>query len=111
MTDPFADEETETGTVTVGSADRLQVWTIRAERAIWTSGVAPTGPIECTVQVRAHGGLADAVVTATTGGELDVRLRDPLTGVARGQAVVLYRRDPDGDVVLGSGTIAGTESH
>lgn len=101
--------EPETGTVKVGSAERLQVWTIAADRAIWTSGVAPTGPLECTVQVRAHGGLAEAVAEAVDGG-IEVRLRAPLTGVARGQAVVLYRTDPAGDEVLGSGTIAGTGS-
>ncbi|SLJ83042.1 tRNA (5-methylaminomethyl-2-thiouridylate)-methyltransferase TrmU [Mycobacteroides abscessus subsp. abscessus] len=37
-----------------------------------------------------------------------VRLHEPLTGVAKGQAVVLYRPDPLGDEVLGSGTISGT---
>jgi tRNA-specific 2-thiouridylase len=42
------------------------------------------------------------------GDELFVRLRAPLRGVARGQTLVLYRRDPDGDEVLGSATIAGT---
>ncbi|MFD4179593.1 tRNA 2-thiouridine(34) synthase MnmA [Rhodococcus sp. NPDC058514] len=101
--------EPETGTVIVGSAERLQVWSIAADRAIWTSGVAPQGPIECVVQVRAHGGLAEAVVVPVDGG-LDVQLREPLTGVARGQAVVLYRPDAAGDEVLGSGTIAGTGS-
>ena len=99
--------EPDTGTVKVGSAERLQVWTIRADRPIWTSGSTPAGPIECTVQVRAHGGLAEAIVEEVDGG-LDIRLREPLTGVARGQAVVLYRRDAAGDIVLGSGTIAGT---
>ena len=37
-----------------------------------------------------------------------LRLRAPLRGVARGQTLVLYRPDPDGDEVLGSATIAGT---
>jgi tRNA-specific 2-thiouridylase len=44
------------------------------------------------------------------GDELFVRLRDPLRGVARGQTLVLYRPDPNGDEVLGSATIAGTGS-
>ena len=99
--------EPEAGTVRVGSAARLDVWEIGADRAIWTSGVAPDGPVECTVQVRAHGGLADAVVEVAEDG-LVARLRSPLTGVARGQAVVAYRPDPEGDIVLGSGTIART---
>ena len=36
------------------------------------------------------------------------QLREPLRGVAPGQAVALYRPDPDGDVVLGSATIVAT---
>ena len=97
--------EPRTGTVTVGTAEDLRVFEIDAEGAVWTSSVAPYGPIECVAQVRAHGGTADAVGEAFGGG-LRVRLREPLTGVARGQAVVLYRPDPAGDVVVGSGTIA-----
>jgi len=99
--------EPETGTVRVGSAERLKVWTITADRAIWTSGQAPVGPIECVVQVRAHGGTARAVAEEVDGG-IVVQLSEPLTGVAKGQAVVLYRPDEAGDVVIGSGTIAGT---
>ncbi|MDV6211018.1 tRNA 2-thiouridine(34) synthase MnmA [Rhodococcus erythropolis] len=107
--------EPETGTVRVGSAKNLDVWAISAQRAIWTSGQAPEGPVECMVQVRAHGGLAQAVAEAvddgTSGGSISISLREPLTGVAKGQAVVLYRPDSElGDQVLGSGTISGTES-
>jgi tRNA-specific 2-thiouridylase len=49
-----------------------------------------------------------AAVAELVGDELVVRLRVPLRGVARGQTLVLYRPDPDGDEVLGSATIAGT---
>src|SRR5690606_9882963 len=101
------DIDPETGTVRVASIEDLQVTEVAAERAIWTSGVTPEGPVECVAQVRAHGGTAPAVAEAVDGG-MAVRLREPLTGVAKGQAVVLYRPDRDGDVVLGSGTITGT---
>lgn len=37
-----------------------------------------------------------------------LELAEPLSGVARGQAAVLYLPDADGDIVLGSGTICGT---
>ncbi|MFI5779297.1 tRNA 2-thiouridine(34) synthase MnmA [Nocardia sp. NPDC051570] len=97
----------DSGTVHVGPAEDLDVWTVLADRAIWTSGVAPSGPLECIVQVRAHGGTAPAIAEASGDG-LVVRLREPLTGVARGQAVVLYCPDPLGDQVIGSGTISGT---
>ncbi|MCD2110909.1 tRNA 2-thiouridine(34) synthase MnmA [Rhodococcus rhodochrous] len=96
--------EPESGTVRVGSAQQLKVESIRAERAVWTSGTAPVGPIECVVQVRAHGGLAPAVAEAVGPG-IEISLREPLTGVAAGQAAVLYRPDAAGDIVLGSGTI------
>jgi len=102
--------EPESGTVRVGSVERLQVWTIGADRAIWTSGSAPDGPVECVVQVRAHGGTAEAVAESIGSG-IEVRLREPLTGVAKGQALVLYRPDAAGDVVIGSGTIARTGHH
>ncbi|MEE2034757.1 tRNA 2-thiouridine(34) synthase MnmA [Rhodococcus chondri] len=101
--------EPETGTVLVGGAERLQVLSISADRAVWTSGTAPTGPIEGVVQVRAHGGIAPAVVEAVGTG-MQVTLREPLTGVAAGQAVVVYRPDPAGDIVVGSATITATGS-
>ncbi|MBO0884174.1 MAG: hypothetical protein J2P17_28380, partial [Mycobacterium sp.] len=97
----------ETGTVRVGSAAELDVWTIRADRPVWTSGEVPIGSIECVVQVRAHGGIAPARVEPVADGLL-VRLIEPLRGVARGQAVVLYQPDPEGDRVIGSGRIADT---
>ncbi len=105
------------GTVTVGTADDLDVRTIVATKAIWSSGVTPAGPIECTVQVRAHGGLAEAVATPIPSADSETRagiridLREPLRGVARGQAAVLYLPDAErGDLVLGSGRIASTAS-
>ncbi|OZC43324.1 tRNA 2-thiouridine(34) synthase MnmA [Rhodococcoides fascians A21d2] len=101
--------EPESGTVMVGSAQKLDVWAISGDRAVWTEGVAPTGPIECVVQVRAHGGLTDAVAEAVGDG-VEIQLRAPLTGVAKGQAAVLYRKDIHGDIVIGSSTISGTRS-
>ncbi|MGH3939197.1 MAG: tRNA 2-thiouridine(34) synthase MnmA [Pseudonocardiaceae bacterium] len=98
--------EPVTGTVLVGTAQRLDVGVIEADRPVWTAG-PPEGPMECVIQVRAHGGCVDAVVE-TVKGRVRVRLRDPLRGVAPGQAVVFYRPDIGGDIVLGSATIAGT---
>ncbi|WHU48808.1 tRNA 2-thiouridine(34) synthase MnmA [Gordonia sp. L191] len=108
------DIDPETGTVAVGSEEHLQVYSIRTRNAVWTSGEAPDGPVEVTVQVRAHGGLAPAVATPVDGPDgpfIEIALGEPLTGVARGQAAVLYLPDPDnGDLVLGSGRIASTSS-
>jgi tRNA-specific 2-thiouridylase len=88
----------------VGGAADLDAWSLTGGRPVFTSGAAPEGPIECEVQVRAHGGIA-AAVAEFLGDELRVALRSPLRGVAPGQTLVLYRPDPAGDEVIGSATI------
>ena len=99
--------DAETGTVQVGVAADLDVHGLVGRSSVFTAGAPPEGPVECAVQVRAHGEMVGAVAELV-GDELVVRLRAPLRGVARGQTLVLYRPDPDGDEVLGSATIAGT---
>ena len=101
--------EPVSGTVRVGPAEALDVTTIAAGRAVWSAGRAPSGPVDCTVQVRAHGGVVPATVHVR-GSDLHVELAAPLRGVAPGQAVALYRPDADGDVVLGSATIGAARS-
>ena len=93
-----------TGTVRVGSAAELDVWTLTGERPVFTSGGAPVGPVECEVQVRAHGGLSAGVAELRDGRVL-VQLRTALRGVAPGQTMVLYRPDAVGDEVIGSATL------
>jgi tRNA-specific 2-thiouridylase len=97
--------DAESGTVQVGSAADLEIWRLTGQRPVFTAGVAPDRPLDCAVQVRAHGEAVDAQAQLL-GEELSVRLRSPLRGVAPGQTLVLYRRDADGDEVLGSATIA-----
>jgi tRNA-specific 2-thiouridylase len=96
--------DARTATVTVGNATDLETWQVSGVRPVLTSGFAPSGPVECTVQVRAHGGVVDAVAEHV-GARLEARLRQPLRGVAPGQTMVLYRPDVDGDEVIGSATI------
>lgn len=93
--------EPVSGTVRVGSAAKLDVTAIDAARPV--VHVDWDGLVECTAQVRAHGGTASAVAEVVDG-TVRVTLREPLRGVAPGQAVVLYRDD----VVLASATITGT---
>lgn len=100
--------DADTATVHVGDAAELDVHELTGRAPVFCGGVAPSGQIECLVQVRAHGETASAVAELI-GDELVVRLRSPLRGVARGQTLVLYRPDPDGDEVLGSATIAATQ--
>jgi len=110
----------KTNTVTVGPAEALEVSTVDADRPVWTGdprtappdaagpgeagSAGPTGPVECEVQLRAHGAAVPAVVTVR-GGTMRAELRRPVRGVAAGQAIVAYRPDPAGDVVLGSATV------
>jgi tRNA-specific 2-thiouridylase len=98
------DIEPASRTVTVGPAEALDVLDIEGQRAVWSGCTPPTAPIDCLVQLRAHGEPYPATARAD-GDELRIRLAQPARGVARGQAAVLY----DGDVVLGSATI--TRAH
>jgi tRNA-specific 2-thiouridylase len=80
---------------------------IEAARPVWSGCAPPSGPVECLVQLRAHGEPQPATcepVTGDSGGDvLRIRLDRPARGVARGQAAVLY----EGETVLGSATITG----
>jgi tRNA-specific 2-thiouridylase len=99
--------EPVSGTVRVGAAERLAVTEITGIRPVWPGG-APLPDAVCTVQVRAHGGIAPATATLS-GDELVIRLTEPLSGVAPGQAAVLYQPDAAaGDLVLASATISAT---
>ena len=91
------------GTVTVGPAESLDVLEIEAQRPVWTGCLPPAAPIDCLVQLRAHGAACPATVTPEGTG-LRIRLAEPARGIASGQAAVLY----DGGTVLGSATITGT---
>ena len=96
--------DASTGTVTVGDASELEVWQVTGEQPVFTSGKPFTGPIECAVQVRAHGETVDSVAEIVDT-KLRARLRTPLRGVAPGQTMVLYRPDADGEEVIASATI------
>lgn len=102
--------DAKTATVRVGGAADLDVFALTGRAPVFTTGTAVSVRIECAVQVRAHGEITSATAELV-GDELFVRLHAPLRGVARGQTVVLYRPDPDGDEVLGSATIASTSSY
>ncbi|MCV7067362.1 tRNA 2-thiouridine(34) synthase MnmA [Mycolicibacterium farcinogenes] len=98
--------DAETGTVRVGAAEDLEVRELIGDKPVFTGGTALQGPVECQVQVRAHGGITDAVAELRDG-RLAVTLRIPLRGVAPGQTMVLYRPDAaEGDEVIASATIA-----
>jgi tRNA-uridine 2-sulfurtransferase len=101
------DIEPVSNTVTVGPAAGLDVREIEASRPVWSGCAPPAGPLDCLVQLRAHGQPQAATcepVAGEAGGDVvRIRLARPARGIARGQAAVLY----DGDTVLGSATISG----
>jgi tRNA-specific 2-thiouridylase len=90
-------------TVTVGPASGLDVREITAQRPVWTGCAAPSEPVECLVQLRAHGEVHRCRAWQD-GGALKISLNAPARGIASGQAAVLY----DEDTVLGSATITAT---
>jgi tRNA-uridine 2-sulfurtransferase len=92
-------------TVTVGPAEALDVTEIEAARPVWSGCPPPSGPVECLVQLRAHGEVHPAVCAAD-GDLVRISLGQPARGVAPGQAAVFY----DGDAVLGSATISAARS-
>ncbi|MBO9520044.1 MAG: tRNA 2-thiouridine(34) synthase MnmA [Nocardioidaceae bacterium] len=96
------DIEPVSGTVTVGPREALAVTGLTCVKPLWC-GTPPAGPLECTVQLRAHGAEHRAVLEPTADG-FAVTLRDPASGIAPGQACVVY----DGTRVVGSGTMAAT---
>jgi tRNA-specific 2-thiouridylase len=99
------DIEPVSNTVKVGPAEALDVDEVTAVRPVWSGCAPPHGPIDATVQLRAHGETFPATCWPEDEA-LRIELRSPARGVAKGQAAVLY----DGDAVLGSGTIAATAS-
>ena len=99
------DIEPVTRTVTVGSAEGLDITEITATRSVWTGCAPPAEPADCLVQLRAHGEV-HACTAWLDGDALRIRLHHPARGVAKGQATVLYADD----VVLGSATISATST-
>jgi tRNA-specific 2-thiouridylase len=91
-----------TNTITVGPRDALAVKSISAVRPTWTAQ-PPDKEWLGQVQLRAHGRPMTATVSVHDQ-DLEVMLDSATTGVAPGQAVVLYA----GSRVVGSATISAT---
>jgi tRNA-specific 2-thiouridylase len=89
----------------VGPAEGLDVTEITANRPVWTGCPPPERPLECLVQLRAHGDV-HACTAWLEDDAVRIRLHHPARGVAKGQAAVLYA----GDTVLGSATISTTST-
>jgi tRNA-specific 2-thiouridylase len=97
----------KTNTVVVGPQAALAVAELGGSRYTWC-GVAPESSESWTdihVQVRAHGEAIEAEYKITNG-DMNIRVKEPLLGVAPGQTAVLYL----GTRVLGQMTIDSTVS-
>ena len=93
-----------TNTITVGPRDALTVSMISGIRPTWT-GQPPAAELAGEVQLRAHGLSMPATVRVHADG-LQVVLDSATSGVAPGQAVVLY----EGSRVIGSATISAAQA-
>ncbi len=85
--------------VTVGPREELAVDSIVGATPRWC-GAPPAHEVSCTVQLRAHGEEHRAVVRRLVE-SVQIDLLDPASGIAPGQAAVLYA----GTRVMGSATI------
>ncbi len=101
------DIEPVSGRVTVGDRDALLIDHIVGIKPRWCGSV-PSGDLDCTVQLRAHGEEFAAVARACPAGPegpaIEIELGEPASGIAPGQAAVIYA----GSRVVGSATIAST---
>jgi tRNA-specific 2-thiouridylase len=107
------DIEPVSGTVTVGPREELRVDRISGIRTRWC-GTVPDR-LDGTVQLRAHGAEHPATIRVVRPPEdgsgpalqrttVEIELHEPASGIAPGQAAVIY----DGTRVVGSATIATT---
>ena len=102
--------EAASNRVFIGTSDLLGTDEIEADHVRWC-GPAASGRHRLGAQIRAHGEATPAHVRRIGDGAdatLEITLHEPVRGVAPGQAAVLYRSEPDGDRVLGSGTISAS---
>jgi len=93
--------------VVVGAAEELDVLGLRGSRAVWYADPGDDW-FPCAVQVRAHGAAVPATARASDGEAgpgAEIRLAEPLRGLAAGQSAVLYA----GTRVLGQVTVTSSD--
>ncbi len=100
------DINAQTNAVTVGSRQELEKTTAMVGQVNWISGIAPSGPIAVTAQIRYKHAAAPAMVTALPDRGARLRFETPQPAITPGQAAVFYQ----GDEVIGGGWIDRAES-
>jgi tRNA-uridine 2-sulfurtransferase len=90
-----------TNRVVVGKSEELMKRVLIAGRLNWISIESLTNPIRVKAQIRNRHEAADATVSSTGDGNVEVRFDNPQRAITPGQAVVFY----DNEVVVGGGWI------
>jgi tRNA-specific 2-thiouridylase len=93
--------EPEAARVVVGSGEAASADRFRVGGPSWVAGQPPADGTRARVRVRHRHAGEEGTLRLLPGGDVEVRLRAPVRGVAPGQAAVFY----DGDEVLGGGRI------
>jgi tRNA-specific 2-thiouridylase len=92
--------------VIVGSREETNQKKLVARQVNWTVAKRPSGPVEAEVKIRYKAKAISAVVTPMENNTASVTFKEPVFGITAGQGAVFY----DGDVVLGGGIIAMSET-
>jgi tRNA-uridine 2-sulfurtransferase len=100
--------DTARNRLVVGTARQLGVVALRASGVNYIAGAPPDGPTPILAVLRYRGQEHPATLIATGPDTARVEFAEPPRAPAPGQAVVFYAAD-DRDLVLGGGTIEGTE--
>lgn len=99
------DVDAPSNRVVVGAREALACGWIEVDGLVWRGAVDPS-QMQVRLQIRAHGSTVPARVTPTEAG-VRITVDEPMYGVARGQAAVLY--DATDQVCLGGGRITAAE--
>ncbi len=94
-------KDPERNALIVGTAEEQGRSELLAGEVNFISGRLPEGPIEVRARIRYRAPEQEAVVYPLEQGRVKVTFREPVAGIAPGQAVVFYR----GEEVLGGGII------
>jgi len=95
----------EKNTIVVGTDDQLYKRRLLASEVNWISVEKITRPILFKAKIRYKHTEADALLTPTDSGEVQVEFEKPQRAITPGQAVVFY----DGEMVVGGGIIDRSE--